>query len=235
MLNEVPALEYHSTLLGGSRSCRGTEIEVCARRWTTFERFGVLQVVLRNRTEATIELDRIQAHNKRGTRDHASLVRFDKDRPVPGADVHVKLKPGQQVEMSLTVHDPALVGNQVQLALSTVGRSLPMITVVDLDPPPPPPKPGEGLITLGLQGIAGAVWLTNPVQTDTRRAAPRSLAAQCHGGADGVARLIDFGLATACANAQTNHGSNDRGIVRPHHKVGCHENPTPHAALGLDL
>lgn len=162
LLTELPSAYKGTRRVRGARACRGTDVVICRQQWTPLRNYGVLRFMVKNRTKRLLETSYVQVHNEQGARDHAGLVRFGDGEPIPSDAATLRLAPGHSMSVAVSVRDPKNVGKSVELALGIVGRSLPKFQTIDLDPEPPE---GEGLITLSLQGIAGAVWLANPVDT----------------------------------------------------------------------
>ena len=169
LLTELADAHPRTRKLGTSQACHGTDIVVCAKRWTPLKTYGVLRLVVHNKGADDIEIDGVKASNRRGSRDHATMVRVGDATPVDSRMLRATVPALQSTELSVAVTNPKGLGGKIQLAISTVGRSVPAFQTIDLDPQP---AEGEGLITLSFQGIAGAVWLANPVQTDQLGAAP---------------------------------------------------------------
>lgn len=149
-----------SAQLRNARSCSGGKLTLCKQHWTLFKKYGVLYFLLSNLTGSEQVINAVAIHDEFGASNHVGLVSVAGREPTESTAVDTTLAPGQSVVVAVSVRSPAQVGRRVKVALSTVGRSLPMYTTINLDPEP---KEGEGLITLTLSGMAGAVWLANPV------------------------------------------------------------------------
>lgn len=155
------------TSLSNGRPCEGDALVVCKQRWTPFKDYGVLRFILSNRTNKEQRINSIAVHDEFGAQDRSGFVSMDGERPTRSTKVNATLASNQSVVLAVTVRQPDQMGRTVKVALSTVGRSLPTVMTIDLDPEP---EIGEGLVTLSLQGIAGAVWLANPIEPSTLRA-----------------------------------------------------------------
>ena len=157
---EVAILTQLRDLPHGRPCGGGIGLDLCRQHWTLFKHFGVLRFLLSNNTGDRQVIDRIAIHDDSGTNDHTGVVSVGGGKPTKSTQIHASLAPGQSIVMAVSVRRPDHVRSTVKVALSTVGRSLPTVMTVNLDPEP---EVGDGLITLSLQGIVGAVWLSNPV------------------------------------------------------------------------
>lgn len=164
LLTEMHRMHATTRLLDDVESCDGEGVAICGQQWSPLDRYGVLRLVITNRMPDEIEIVGVQALDKQRIRDHASMVRIGDGQPAPSGSVRARLGRMETITVSVTLSEPKKLGDHIQLGLNIAGRAGPMFQTIDLRPPRP--KPGEGLITLGLQGIAGAVWLANPVETD---------------------------------------------------------------------
>ena len=166
---EATLLTQLPELIHGGRPCPGHALNLCRQHWTLFKQYGVLRFLVSNHTRNQQTLNNVAVHDEAGTSDHTGLVSVAGRKPTKSTQVQTVLAPGQSVVIGVSVRRPDQVGRRVKVALSTIGRSLPTVLTVDLDPEP---KVGDGLITLSLQGIAGAVWLSNPVAPEQLHATP---------------------------------------------------------------
>lgn len=148
--------------LRNARSCKGDTLALCKQHWTLLKKYGVLRFLVSNRTGNEQVISAVNIHDEFGANDHAGLVSVAGREPTKSTAVNTTLAPGQSAVVAVSVRSPKQVGRRVKVALSTVGRSLPMYTTINLDPDP---EEGEGLITITMSGIAGAVWLANPMDT----------------------------------------------------------------------
>ena len=135
-------------------------LAICPVHWSQLGERGVLRVEIFNGLSRTVDVNQFEAFGQGSTDNRAGAVRIEDSAPMPRGEARAQLRSMQRVMASIVVRDARTLGHQVQVLL-TGPNIRPAVRHIDLRP-----KPGEGLITLSFQGIAGAVWLANPIETD---------------------------------------------------------------------
>lgn len=157
-----------TVLLDDPESCSGDDVAICGLEWMNLGRYGVLRFVVNNTSKADFPARSIHVSPIGEIHSRAGSVQIGDKAPVDSSDFDAVFPRGQRVKAAVIINNPDTVGSSLRVFLQGASTVLTAIKVVDLRP-----KPGEGLITLGLQGIYGAVWLANP--TDAQDLGPTSL------------------------------------------------------------
>ena len=148
-----------TVLLDDPESCSGGDVAICGLEWMNLGRYGVLRFVVNNTSKADFPARSIHVSPIGEIHSRAGSVQIGDKAPVDSSDFDAVFPRGQRVKAAVIVNDPDTVGSSLRMIVHGNLSALTAIKVIDLRP-----KPGEGLITLGLQGIYGAVWLANPVE-----------------------------------------------------------------------